>query len=268
MTWARPGQGCTGIFIDTPTYNISTNPNQIKIEHKALRIEETSISNREVRYRLPIGTPPKNGWPVVIIFQGTYQPVMFNRFKNDRYGLYFEVQLIELLLQNGYAVIAPDARNRFAWETNFPKYANNFDKTLDYRFMINLFIAIEESKFGPLDAQQLFATGLSSGGYMTGRMGISFGDRFRAIAIQSASYATCMGAECVVPNRLPRNHPPTLLLHGKLDQTVPEETAKAYYKVLKNNNIPTEFYSNSLATHQWIPESPVMIPKFFNHMRR
>src|SRR5947208_14122972 len=85
--------------------------------------------------------------------------------------------------------------------------------------------------FGPLDASRRYAMGISSGGCMTSRMAVSYDGAFRAFAIASASYATC-GATCTVP-ALPPDHPPTLFLHGGMDNIVPVSAMTPYRDELR-----------------------------------
>jgi len=58
--------------------------------------------------------------------------------------------------------------------------------------------AMTAGTFGPLDASRRYEMGFSSGGFMTSRMAVSYPGIFRALAVASASYATC-GASCSVP---------------------------------------------------------------------
>lgn len=96
----------------------------------------------------------------------------------------------------------------------------------------------------------LYATGISSGGYMTSRTANEFASRpgqfvpahpFRAVAIESASFESCAGALCVIPTPLPATHPPTLFLHGLIDPIVPIITAQAYDGALQAQSIPERF---------------------------
>jgi len=115
-------------------------------------------------------------------------------------------------------------------------------------------ISNPDGMFGYLDYKRKFATGISSGGYMTSRMAVSYAGsfifsflffkkkknshfnslllnillgEFLSLAVAAGSYATCAGPLCVVPN-LPLNHPPTLFLHGGLDPIVPQFTMETY----------------------------------------
>lgn len=240
--------------------------NQVKAiscRYQSLYIEANAGIEREIKYQLPVGEPPTAGWPVVLIYQGSFFPVEFRRRSTDPFGGFYEVKLIKQLLESGYAVIAPRAAMNLAWQTNILANATPYHLTTDYQFISRVLAAIKEGKFGALDSQRQFATGISSGGYNTSRMAVSFPGEFRALAIQSASYATCLGPVCHVPLNLPIDHPPTLLLHGLLDLIVPEWTMKRYYRRLINNSIHTEQWVNPSEGHAWFEESPTKITEWF-----
>lgn len=67
-----------------------------------------------------------------------------------------------------------------------------------------------------------------------------------------------------MPNRIDKNHPPTLFLHGKRDFVVPYGTMLKYEKLLKQNGVETKKILNKKATHQWLPEAPEGIAAWFN----
>jgi poly(3-hydroxybutyrate) depolymerase len=111
--------------------------------------------------------------------------------------------------------------------------------------------AIAQGTFGPLDVERAYASGLSSGGYMTSRMAVSYPGQFKALAIHAASYATCLGAACVVPG-LPSDHPPTAFFHGDDDTTAPLWAAKAYEKALSDQGTATQFTTEANIGHAWL----------------
>lgn len=109
----------------------------------------------------------------------------------------------------------------------------------------------------------MYATGISSGGYMTSRMAISYTSYFRSLVIESGSYCVCSGVLCYVPDDLPQNHPPTLFLHGELDPVVPIFTMWMYYDKLNAINITVQAVVSTFADHQWIDEAPDQVYKWF-----
>jgi poly(3-hydroxyoctanoate) depolymerase len=129
--------------------------------------------------------------------------------------------------------------------------------------MLGLFDAIEQGEFGPLDPARLYATGISSGGYMTSRMAVSYPGRFKSLAIHSASYASCSGPLCVVPDSLPSDHPPTLFLHGQIDLTVPISTMKLYRDRLAATGHVVSTVVDPFAGHEWISAAPDAVVAWF-----
>ena len=185
----------------------------------------------------------------------------FSRIRNLPFGGFNEVRVIRELLDNGYAVVAPRATLNVGWMTNLPH--PSYKLTSDYGVLSKTLEMIHSGAFGPLDADKIFATGISSGGYNTSRLAITFPGVFRALVIQSASYATCLGPACVMPVSLPSDHPPTRFLHGAMDLAVPLYTAKAFHKTLKDNGIETDIIIDPLAGHGWLESSPELVLEWF-----
>ncbi|NUP09069.1 MAG: prolyl oligopeptidase family serine peptidase [Polyangiaceae bacterium] len=224
---------------------------------------DTTIQDRKVLWQTPVGDPPPNGWPAVVIFQGTNASPDLTRAGGPDmpYGGFHQVRLQAMLLDNGFAVIAPEALGGVAWQTNFPVI---WEATSDHALILALLAAFEgESTFGPIDTSRLFATGISSGGYVTSRMAVSYPGKFRALAIQSGSYATCSNAACIVPDPLPDDHPPTLFLHGSADFTVPLSTAEAYHEQLVSQGIESELIVQDGVGHAWLDVAPEEIGCWF-----
>lgn len=228
-----------------------------------ISVKDGKSGQRAVKYLLPKGTPPKKGWPVVFIFQGSFWPVKFFRNADEVSEIYYEAQTIQELLKAGFAVVAPRALAGLAWQTNAPYFKNNYEDSSDFQMMKNLIKEIKKGALGPLNSQQLFATGISSGGYNTSRMAIAFPGKFKALAVHSASYATCMGPICDIPEQLSKMHPPTLILAGEKDKVVNPKTSIAYYEALERNNIATAMYLDPQTGHGWFARSPQLIVEWF-----
>lgn len=220
-----------------------------------------ALTEREVLWQLPAGVAPRRGWPVVLLSQGSWFPVEFSRPRHLPFGGFHEVRLIQALLDHGYAVIAPRATLQIGWTTNLP--LPNYKWTSDYRVFSEILKKIEAGDFGKLNSDRLYATGISSGGYNTSRLVLTFPGKFRAIAIQSASYATCLGPACLIPSTLPAHHPPTLLLHGGRDLTVPLFTALWFEEVLQANGVEVRTLVNPSVGHGWLPEAPEAVLDWF-----
>lgn len=220
-----------------------------------------TLNQREVKWSLPEGRAPQGGWPVVILSQGSWFPVEFSRPEGLPFGAINEIKLIRSLLDEGFAVIAPRATLQVGWVTNIPH--GDYKRTADYQVLKEVIRLIGTGFWGPLNPSKLFATGISSGGYQTSRLTLAFPRRFRAIAIQSASYATCLGPICKVPGQLSKDHPPTLFLHGALDAVVPAFTAENYHRKLLQHGIESELVIDPKAGHAWIESAPDHISAWF-----
>jgi hypothetical protein len=225
---------------------------------------------RGVRWQVPEGTPPAGGWPVAFFYHGT-SPADTNPFLTQLgtlFGANYTPQIIHELLDDPshsgkkYAVVAPEPPQAGLflefWNTNsvFP-----YSVSCDYDFFPDLFAEIKGGSYGTasrFNMSRRYAFGISSGGYNTSRMAVTFNqakqwyqscagwcnqNTWRALAIVSASYATCAGPVCSVPN-LPSNHPPTKFWHGTGDLIVPLWTADAYFDELAGDGKPTEFQSH------------------------
>jgi len=227
----------------------------------------TPSESRLVYYQVPLGTPPAAGWPAVFMFQGSFLSAAytFSATSDEAYGLYYQTELVKNLLDAGYAVLAPEALDSgdSYWETNIAPYATSWSGCADDLLVKAMLADVSAGTFGPLDAAKLYATGISSGGYMTSRMAVSYPGTFRSLAIESGSYATCLSSECIVPT-LAATHPPTLLLHGDLDTVVvPEATVTDYVTALKAAGVPENEIDDAASGHQWIPEAPAAVLAWF-----
>jgi poly(3-hydroxyoctanoate) depolymerase len=222
---------------------------------------------RRVLLQLPSGSPPAAGWPVAFIFQGSWFPAewFFDARRGSAFGAYFEAKLIAELLDAGYAVIAPEThlKGHSFWDTNVPGWAGRWERAPDHRLMKTLFSAFDSGTLGPLDSSRLYATGISSGGYMTSRMAVSYPGRFKALAIQSASYATCLGIFCHLPRKLPANHPPTLFLHGGRDWVVLPFTMRPYHAALVRAGYRSRVIVDPSAGHECLSVAPEAIVAWF-----
>ncbi len=229
---------------------------------------------REVLWKLPAGTPPAGGWPVVLAFHGTNDPASKHfawsswSAVDNAYGGYYQTKTVQGLLDAGFAVLAPKARLRAGgiyWDTNVAPFAFDWDSAPDGALVERLFDEIEAGTFGPLDVDRKYAMGLSSGGYMASRLAVSYPGEVQAIALQSASYATCISSlPCSVTDAdLPEEHAATLLMAGYWDATVPLYTIDDYAYALEDNGTPVELQVVGNAAHQWTSWSPAWVLGWF-----
>ncbi|HET9992660.1 MAG TPA: PHB depolymerase family esterase, partial [Kofleriaceae bacterium] len=185
-------------------------PTAITCDHDTLSLND-STADRDIAYEVPLGVAPAAGWPAVIYYQGSFVTgtSAFSAQVGAPFGEYNLTLTIKALLDGGYAVIAPNAAmmGTTFWETNVPPYSTSWSGSPDDVLVTHMLAAITAGTFGPIDPSRLYAMGISSGGFMTSRMAVSYPGVFRALADHSGSYATC-SAICVVPTPLPADHPP------------------------------------------------------------
>ncbi|MFO7561465.1 MAG: hypothetical protein R6X02_02380 [Enhygromyxa sp.] len=232
---------------------------------------KTGVTPRVVHWQVPVGDAPVEGWPVALLFQGSLYSAdtFWDAHQDDGFGGYNQVLLTRALLDAGFVVITPEARlaGSGAWETNIPPMSENWSASGDHAFMLDIFAAIEAGDFGPCDPTRMFAAGISSGGYMTSRMDLAYRSRFRALAIQSASWATCAGTLCEVPTPLDPDHLPTLFLHGRSDSIVPIETMLDYHAALLDAGVESEALIDEGVGHQWLDAAPEQVLEWFERYR-
>ncbi|MEK1905022.1 MAG: plasmid partitioning protein, partial [Pseudomonas sp.] len=85
-------------------------PAEVSCSYRTTWIDSGIVGARQVIYQTPVGTPPAGGWPVVLIYQGSFFALDdFTYTSNLPFGGYYEGKVIQTLLNNGYAVIAPSA---------------------------------------------------------------------------------------------------------------------------------------------------------------
>ena len=221
---------------------------------------------RAVHFQWPSTEPPAGGFPTVLLFQGSASPagLAWVGERSGAFGAYWQADVIRALLAAGFAVITPEASfgGAGAWNTNVAPWNVAWEASPDHALMLALFDAIEGGELGELDADSLYAAGLSSGGYMSSRVAVAYEGRFRRIAIASGSYATCAGSFCAVPT-LDATHPPTLFLHGALDLVVPPSTMRLYADELSRRGVEHEVVVDPAVDHAWIPASAERVVSFF-----
>lgn len=222
---------------------------------------------REVHWQVPLGEPPEDGWPAALVFQGSIftAELFWVVLDADTFGFWNQGILTKTLLDSGFAVITPEAHagGFTAWDTNIPPMATYWETAEDHQFMLDIFDELEAGTFGPIDVERLYATGISSGGYMTSRMDEAYRDRFRALAIHSASWAACAGPLCDLPDDLDAGHLPTLFLHGLEDGIVPVSTMLPYRDALDALGVETDTVLAEGIGHAWLDEAPDSIVGWF-----
>ena len=243
----------------------------VRCAHETMRFE-LEKSSRQVHWQVPLGEAPAAGWPAALVFQGAGFPASLS-WSSPNPGLGGTVHQVELtgtLLDAGFAVLTPEAAGEglTCWDTNLPPWSGDWESAPDADLMEALLEGIEAGDFGPIDPTDLHAAGISSGGYMTSRMALSYPGRFSSLAIVAGSWATCAGVFCEVPDELPEPHPPTLFLHGSLDAVVPAWTMRPYANGLVEQGTPVTVEMFPLTAHGWPADAPEAIADWMNAFRQ
>lgn len=241
-------------------------PTEVRCAHHTTRLQAGDFV-RDIHWQVPLGEPPAGGWPLVMLFQGTAFPALlyFSAPKATPFGGVHQAGLTRALLRNGFAVMAPEALGEglTCWHTNIPPWSTDWENSPDAALMDELFRGILEGEFGPIDPELQFSAGISSGGYMSSRLAVTWPDRIEAIAVVSGSYMTCAGPICNVPDTMPADHPPAFFLHGALDPVVPVVTMTPYADRLEAASVEVQRKVTPLGTHAWTEGQPAWINEWF-----
>lgn len=250
-----------------PASRCAVTDDEITCEYQTLTLSVGVLSeSRDVLYQVPLTPPPAKGYPVAILFHGTQvAPELFwEGYQGglaELGGLWYQVNTVKALLDAGFAVLTPRSQVVGYWNSNIAPTNVFWDSAPDNALMLDLIAAIAAGDFGDLDADRLYPAGISSGGYMTSRVAITYAG-VRAAAIHSASYMTCAAAFCAVGD-IPATHPPTLFLHGSLDLVVPVATMELYRDALTTAGVETKTVLDEEAAHEWLAASPEAIRDWF-----
>jgi poly(3-hydroxybutyrate) depolymerase len=235
------------------------------------------LQGRDVYWQTPEGSPDKaEGFPVVILYHGmlVYAENSWHRTDDDRYEVQNKRAVVASLLDNGFAVITPDAvRDRGAWQTSLlgampwnpwvgttAEELNFWDRSDDYPLVMDMLEGVLDGTFGNVSSANIHGVGFSSGGFMTSRMAFSHSGVFKSLSLMAGSYYYCWGGPpelIACPPAEPalqplvEAHPPTLFLHGETDRTVPARSSETYYDQLLQNNIPTRRVTED-ESHIWL----------------
>ena len=219
-------------------------------------------ASRDVYWQTPLTPAPPGGYPVVVMYQGSFAGPSLTwdtLTPSAAFAGFQQGRLQAMLLDHGFTVVAPSAAVGVAWQTNS---GIPYDASTDKDVIDALLTAIEAGQYGPADKARFYATGISSGGYMTSRMAVSYAGKFRALVIEAGSYATC-SQTCNVPT-LPADHPPTLFMHGDADSTVPLSAMTPYRDKLMADGRVVDTIIHAGAGHEWLPEGKTAVPAWFD----
>jgi dienelactone hydrolase len=223
--------------------------------------------DRDVHMAVPAGDAPSTGWPTVVYFQGSLASaeLAFTGRTDDLAGQFELAETVQALLDAGFAVVAPEVLGEGStyWQTNIAPASTFWSGTYDDSLMLELLAQFDDDDgdFGHVDTNKLFAMGISSGGFMTSRMAVSYAGRFKALAIHSGGYAWCSTA-CVLPG-MPEDHPPTLFVHGADDVIVLPAIMQMYADALDDDGVEVDVQLVEGGAHAWLAPAVTSVPAWF-----
>jgi hypothetical protein len=210
---------------------------------------------------------------------------------NRDFGGYYQVATVVALVNAGYTVIQPAAHVQrlfgafspsigYFWDTNKGIATNQWSGSPDQSFMNALIAQLQPAAttFGAIDIHHVYAMGISSGGYMTSRIANEYAGGvnanstvkltskpFRAVAIESGAYQTCINTahsgppnppgdqDCIAVTstaNLPATHAPTFFVHDDTMEPVVDFTTAQAYK----NRLDALFPTNPNYIVNGVPE--------------
>lgn len=92
----------------------TVNDDAVTCAPRSLKVE-----GRDVFWQRPATAAPASGWPVVLVFQGSFiaPTATWNRVPRDAaFGGYQQARMQSVLLEHGFVVVAPFAEG-VAWQT-------------------------------------------------------------------------------------------------------------------------------------------------------
>ncbi len=174
-------------------------------------------ANQSRTYRLhrPKGVAEKKAVPLVIVLHGFGADSAMTEVMSGFNGV---------ADKHGFAVVYPDGIGRMwrFWEDLDGKIA--MGSTDDVGFIAALIDQLVQD--GLVDRRRVYACGISNGGYMSNRLGVSLSDKIAAIGPVAGSMPKFM-AEQLKPSR----GMPTITFHGTDDRIVRQDGTDAFSKL-------------------------------------
>lgn len=222
-------------------------------------------------YKAPASTPPEDGYPILFIFHGAVQHA-FSWFLPINPWTKQQNMFLEDAIEDGFFIVAPESRRPYligprSWDC----FEKDISKNKDLQLIENIINWLNNSNL-PVDMNNIFAAGFSSGGFMCSRIGYALSDKFNALSIHSGVNCesikiTIFGPvfDCETSLDLPDNHPPTIIVHGQKDSVVPFDCAIHFYNELVRHGIDVNITIAPTGQHIWLSQFNDEILDFFKN---
>lgn len=231
------------------------------------QIKRTQIRDRTVLLADPLKERPRSGYPVIVLLHGRGGEAA-NWFKN-RGG---KDAFCTMTMNEGFALVAPGAGEPWRKGVSQWDIRSREEKNQDIAFFRDLLKWIEENG-EKYDSERIFICGFSNGGFMASRICSWFPEKIRAACIVAGGNAADLkldknGKPTFDPEenlKIPDNHPPVLIIHGKADRIVSEEFSKRYAEKLKKTGIPLTLELIDEHRHEWPEQMNQDIIQWFEY---
>jgi len=216
------------------------------------------FKNRFILYKTPYISPPKDGFPVLFLFHGAVQHA-FSWFLGLNIWNKAQVSFTKCVLDNGFFVISfeslkPIKPGPRAWDC----FEKNDTLNSDILFVKEVINWLKNHSL-PVDINNIFCAGLSSGAFFCSRLAQSYDYPFKGIILNSGCNADSISItnsgpifNCSTGFNISFFHPPTLIIHGKKDRLVSCDCAESYYQDLKDNNVDVTRFIDEDGGHIWL----------------
>lgn len=218
------------------------------------------INKRLLFWQEPNSEPPGDGYPVVFLFHGAVQSG-FAWFIGLTFWSKNQKEFTNLLLDNGFLVIAPDSKRPvFPGPKAWDAFRRNMSENSDLIFVKNIINWLDTLPF-KVNKNKIFCAGFSSGAFMCSRIGHAFGSNIAGLVVHSGANANAINLtgtgpffDCTSPQSFSSDYPPTLVVHGGKDWIVPTDCGIHFYDELVRNGIDADLLIDENQGHIWIKE--------------
>ncbi len=187
-------------------------------------------SEAVVGVHVPRGTPPPEGWPMLIVLHGSGE----RGCDGDR-ALVDARSWVSQPDEPGRIVVVPQCPTEERWvDVDWKQGTYEFEQVAQSRILSRFLTWLELFEAQqPVDPGQRLLTGLSMGGYGTWDLGLRHPERFAALL------PICGGGDPTEAKRL--RDLPVHAVHGTLDDAVPVEASRAMVRALRDVAAPVKY---------------------------
>lgn len=271
-----------GFFILSSAFLISDNAvsKEVKLENNKCSLFKNNFvfgfniklfDGRFLVYKQPSSSPPANGFPVVFLFHGAVQH-SFAWFFGLNLWNRAQVSFTKNLLGNGFFVVGFESLKPVR---QGPRAWNSFEKnvSLNYDILhVKKVISWLENSSLPVDVENIYCAGFSSGAFFCSRLAQSYNYDFKGVILNSGCNANSINISdkgpvfnCSTGYEISSFHPPTLIIHGKKDKLVPYDCGESYYLDLNESCVDVTMFSSSKDGHIWLKDFNSMIVEWIKN---